>query len=89
MQYQSQELTEKYRNALDAKDMDILRTIAIKKQDVSNVQVPTENLALHLAENSLDKRIDKVVCANCANNHPANYKGCMIRKELQKNYLSQ
>lgn len=38
---------------------------------------PTENCPL-------GKRIDKVVCANCGNNHPANYKGCMVRKELQK-----
>ena len=38
---------------------------------------PTENCPL-------GKKIDKVVCANCGNNHPANYKGCMVRKGMQK-----
>ena len=33
----------------------------------------------HPTENC--KRIDKVICGN---NHPANYKGYMVRKELQK-----
>ena len=33
------------------------------------------------------KRIDKVVCSICGNN-PANYKGCMVRKELQKKIIS-
>ena len=40
---------------------------------------------IHSVENCpMGKRMNKVVRANCGNNQPANYKGSMVRKELQK-----
>lgn len=30
------------------------------------------------------KKINKPICANCGGEHPANYKGCEIWKEIQK-----
>ena len=29
-------------------------------------------------------RIDNVKCSNCQANHPASYKGCIVRKQLQQ-----
>lgn len=40
---------------------------------------------LHLTENCLRKdRDNNVMCANCNGNHPANYRGCLIHKQLQE-----
>lgn len=36
----------------------------------------------------LGKKIEKVICSNCKNKHPANYRGCIIRKELQNKLFS-
>lgn len=30
------------------------------------------------------KRFDNVTCANCMGKHPANYRGCMVHKQLQQ-----
>lgn len=29
-------------------------------------------------------RSNEIKCHNCGGNHPANYKGCVIRKQLQQ-----
>ncbi|XP_015438115.1 PREDICTED: nucleic-acid-binding protein from mobile element jockey-like [Dufourea novaeangliae] len=33
---------------------------------------------------SLERKIENVKCCNCQGNHPASYKGCIIRKQLQQ-----
>lgn len=39
----------------------------------------------HLTENCpIKEKIKEVVCANCNGNHPASYKGCLVRKQLQQ-----
>lgn len=39
----------------------------------------------HLTENCLKSRSDGAAkCSNCNGNHPANYRGCHVHKELQK-----
>lgn len=38
----------------------------------------------HLTTNCKAIRLEKAKCANCGEAHPANYRGCVIAKELQK-----
>ena len=39
----------------------------------------------HLTKDcQIKEKIKKVVCANCSGNHPASYKGCNARKQLQQ-----
>uniref|UniRef100_A0A1B0DDH5 Pre-C2HC domain-containing protein n=1 Tax=Phlebotomus papatasi TaxID=29031 RepID=A0A1B0DDH5_PHLPP len=39
----------------------------------------------HVSQNCPRKERDSnVICVNCGENHPANYKGCRVHKELQK-----
>uniref|UniRef100_A0A1B0GQD5 Uncharacterized protein n=1 Tax=Phlebotomus papatasi TaxID=29031 RepID=A0A1B0GQD5_PHLPP len=47
-------------------------------------------LASHLTKDcSRTDRNDAVRCTNCGQNHPANYRGCQVYKELQKKLHSR
>jgi hypothetical protein len=60
-----------------SKDMGTPKIIAISNQDVWNAQVTID-------KSNRKERLSDVQCALCGGNHPANYKGCTVYKDLQK-----
>jgi hypothetical protein len=59
--------------------MDIPKPTVITAQGVSNAQAI---IALNIAH--IKKKSEHVKCVLCNGNHPANYKGCTVYKEIQK-----
>jgi len=60
--------------------MAIRKIFAFVRRDMSNGQ---EIIQL----SSRREKSKDIKCVLCEGNHPANYKGCMVYKDLQRNFL--
>jgi len=70
----------KFLSALTARDTDTLKVFAFVGPDASNAHAKTTNC-------SCREKFKDVKCVLCEGN-PANYKGCMIYKDLRRNFVS-